>query len=185
MRGESRLYNRPDLSTGVPFRSVGAACCWKSGNNVSQGTNKPNRISARSFTTAAVLGWPPGTESSAVWGLDVATAWRIAAVAAGKLSLEYSTPARIRTRGFCKSAGLMVTQNAVIPSRKINPWISERNFTFWEKDPGTCMPMVTMFCCSRRMTGSSIFWPAASAFAAFCSWSSVRESISRVADLQW
>jgi hypothetical protein len=43
-------------------------------------------------------------------GLDVAVAWRIAAVAFGKVSADYSTPANNRTSGFLKSEGLVVIQ---------------------------------------------------------------------------
>jgi hypothetical protein len=42
-----------------------------------------------------------------------------------------------------------VIQKAGIPSRTIKPLISDRLFSFWEKDSGTCIPMVTIFRWSR------------------------------------
>jgi hypothetical protein len=51
---------------------------------------------------------------------------RMVALVLFRMSPEYSTPARINTKGFRKSDGFMVIQNAGIPYRTMIPRISER-----------------------------------------------------------
>jgi hypothetical protein len=62
------------------------------------------------------------------------------ALAVFRMSPVYSTPTRINTKGFRKSDGFMVIQNAGIPYRTIIPRISERIVSFWAEDPGTRIP---------------------------------------------
>src|SRR6267378_1441162 len=94
---------------------------------------RPVSVPRRPLKTSLQVWWKNWATAT---GFEVAVAWRIAAVAAGKV-----IPASCRTRGFLKSDGLMVIQKA---ERAIKPFISDRLFTFCAKDSGTCIPIVRM-----------------------------------------
>ena len=114
---------------------------------------------------------------------DVTIAWWIAALAAGRISSGHSISANFRTRGFRKSDGLIVNQNAGIPYRAIKPLIWDRIISFCECDSGTEKPIAVRSRKSLQIIGFWINCLLATAFAASCSCITVKEAISSLVEL--
>jgi len=96
---------------------------------------------------------------------------------------EYSTPARITTRGFLRSEGLIVIQKPGIPYRTIILECSNASPAFVQRNRNMLCDRnkVLLETFNPRIFNLS---PAASAFAAFSSWSTVSKEISLIVDLQ-